>query len=148
MTALVVLYTVLVKVAIHDFYVSICTVRLSMEKVEFAVKVFKDDLEKAISLDYELIEDNPEKAYRYFSENLIFYTEKYLVHTNFTALKDLGESVLISGVAHTNGQNIVRIRNTIFCDVFPRQQNIMHVYSGDKVKTLLSDARRPMVNLL
>ena len=147
MTALVVLYTVLLKVAIHDFYVSICTVKVSKDKVDIAVKVFKDDLEKAVDLDFERIEQSPEKVYQYLSQNLIIYTEKSVVSSDFMSIEDQGESVLISGVAHTSGQKIFRIKNTIFFDVFPKQQNIIHMYSGDQVKTLLSDVRRPIVNL-
>ena len=148
MTALFLVYILLLKFALHDFYVSICVIKVLTNQVEVAVRVFKDDLEKVINTDYDSIQKSPDKTFLYFSDNLIFYTDKCVINCHFSILEDRGESVLISGVMPLKEQKILKIKNTIFCDVFPGQQNIIHFYNGEKVKTLTTDARQPLVKLL
>lgn len=137
----------LIKGLNHDFFVSVTTLKFSFAKVDVEIRVFKDDLEKVVGQNFEIIEKNHEKTISYFSDNLIFYSEKTAVPCFFHQIKDMGDAVLILGVVHLNGQKIKSVNNTIFIDVFQKQQNIIHIFRENSVKTFVTEGHHTRIDI-
>jgi len=134
----------------HKFYVSITEVTHNAENasLEIAVKLFTDDLEAALEAgtttklwigdpDREAPETDSLLA-RYFEERLTIEVNGEIQKANMLG-KELEADVTWCYLEINNIPTIdkLNISNRLLTEISDEQKNIVHVYVGDKEKSLL-----------
>ena len=142
----------------HEFFVSITEVHQKQDTLQVAMKLFTDDLERAIN------EQRPNKIFLepQTDMNLARRAVSGYLSGHFAisvAAKELREEWLgheyiedvtwvYAQVALPEGTRIAFIRNTVLTDVLPDQQNIIHFQSGENMEKLLTNRSKPEVQVL
>lgn len=126
---------------LHEYYLSVSTIRFTENGLQIEIRVFKDDLEKVLNDDFENLEINTQKVFVYFDKHFQLYDDQKSLKILFKEVKDKGDAVLIFGAVSGGIVNRLKVKNTIFIDEFTAQKNVVHIYRNDKIKTTVLDAK-------
>lgn len=149
----VLLLVMLCSFALHKFYVGIYQVNYVAKKKEIQItaRIFIDDLEKALETKYkkkiylatpkEISETNG------FIKSYLDEKFRFKVNASVKNLKFLGketeDNVLICYLTTPVPEkiNAIEIVNSVLTEIFPEQQNIVHInINGNKKSLLLTDS--------
>ncbi|MBS9523526.1 hypothetical protein KI659_05775 [Litoribacter alkaliphilus] len=138
----------------HPFYISLTEARYNSDtqRFEIAQRIFWDDLEEALagesgeSINFLNPADNV--TLEKMVEDYLLKNNSLEVNGNILRLSYLGFEVeedaawfyLESEKAKRPKE--VRYKNTLLLKYFEGQQNIVHIYSGSKPKSLMLDKRK------
>lgn len=140
----------------HKFYVSIADVKHNHENnhLELSIKVFTDDLEKALHLldstaridDQASLDLYKELIDKYLSKHVIIGQKNKLTYIGAELDFDVAWLYLESDAIEDQSINMV---NSIFTDVYPEQVNVLNLSCKSKVKSYLfhTDKRKQAVQL-
>jgi hypothetical protein len=134
----------------HPFYVSLTDIRYNPEhdRLEMAQRIFWDDLEVALSQQYQkkvdfLNPDDPQELEKFIEAYLL---EKNEIHINGgkVTLKYLGHEIeedtawfyLEGSIAATPEK--ARIKNSVLIHVYDTQQNIVNFYLEKSPRSLIT----------
>lgn len=138
--------------ALHKFYVGIYQVNYVPKKKEIQIttRIFIDDLEKALekkskkklylATPKEVVETDG-LIKNYLSEKLIVTVNKSQKTLRFLG-KEVEDNVLICYLTAPISEKInsVAIHNSVLTEIYPEQQNIVHLnVNGNKKTFLLTD---------
>ena len=140
----------------HKFYVSIADVKHNETNntLEFAVKVFTDDLEKALQLTDEAIRIDDQTSMGVYKEVIANYLNEHIALGEGTKLKYLGAELnfdvawLYLESEPIDDQEIL-MRNSLFTDVYPEQVNVVNLSCKNEVTSYLfhTDKKQQQVKL-
>lgn len=140
----------------HKFYVSIADVKHNSENkhLELSIKVFTDDLEKAIQLLDSSARIDDQESIDNYKELIDTYLEKHIVIGDNNKLNYLGAELeydvawLYLESDAINDQTVGML-NSMFTDVYPEQVNVLNITCGTKVTSYLfhADKRKQQVKL-
>lgn len=131
----------------HEFYVSVCEIDYNEENksLEIALKLFTDDLEKAIEkqgvVGYKLddTEKSDEYLFKYLKNGFQLTVNGKKIEYTF-----IGKEVLLDNVTwcYMEAKGIaevksVEVMNALLTELFDDQKNMVHVKVGDKTKSLI-----------
>ncbi|HRD54468.1 MAG TPA: hypothetical protein PKY96_17650 [Flavobacteriales bacterium] len=129
--------------AVHDFFVSILTIRHKPETktLDLTWRITAHDIEHALANVAPLKLGSPKEHPQadsllnaYFRQHLVLFQEKQLTW-NWVGKELDGETLYcylqVEGIASPNG---LLVQNTLLQEVFAEQQNLVHV-EGEKVPT-------------
>lgn len=144
---------VLCSFALHKFYVGIYQINYVAKKKEVQVtaRIFVDDLEKALEAKYKkkIYLSTPKEIAETNGLIKSYLSEKMQVKINSSVknLKFLGketeDNVLICYLTAPVPEKInsIEIYNSVLTEVYPEQQNIVHLtVNGNKKSLLLTDS--------
>jgi hypothetical protein len=154
-TLLLFLFPMLVSSVSHKFYVSMTNLEYVPEKqtIQIISKIFIEDLEQVLQKRYSpLVVLNPKKE----TEADINYLKKYVsqklkisINNKPVELIYIGKEYDIDMVnMYFEIENIseltsIEIKNKILFDMFPEQQNIIHIISPDTNRKMILDKDHP-----
>jgi hypothetical protein len=123
----------------HEFHTSLTemTYNLNTEKFELSIRVFTDDLEKALKASGSK-EINEQSISSYLKGKLVLTNGQVTSGINFIgseAKTDVTYLYLELPMAKT-AKNLV-FKNQILTEIFPDQSNIVNIQIGTKTNTLL-----------
>ena len=120
----------------HKFYVSISTIDLSRdgEKLECSIKLFKDDLEKALENSFgEKVDFSVEKGSLKIDSLVNAYTKLYFKMSNNEGLLqrtyigcELAVDVVWIYVEYVRPDTYFKLANTCLMDLYTEQVTIVH----------------------
>ena len=135
----------------HKFYVSITKIEYVKEKksLQIITKIFTDDIEDAlqhrydpsISLDTKKeTEAADEYLQKYILQKLNIKVNGKPVQLNFIG-KEYDVDMLVAYIEVTNVPNLksIEIENKVLMEMFPEQQNIIHLKTTNSRKSLMLD---------
>jgi hypothetical protein len=139
----------------HKFYVSITKIEYVKEKksLQIITKIFTDDIEDALQQRYDpSISLDTKKE----TETADEYVQKYIlqkpnikvngkpVQLNFIG-KEYDVDMLVAYIEVTNVPNLksIEIENKVLMEMFPEQQNIIHLKTTNSRKSLMLDKDEP-----
>ncbi len=131
----------------HKFYVSVTTIDIHDNKLEIILYTFPDDLEKAVDQNYKfrIDWDNVTDKTRfyinlYLKEHFEMSMNNQVVNYNFLGFTFENEKILLLMEASLNEKiSKMEIVQSWLTDVYPDQQNIVHVlYNGKKMSEILN----------
>lgn len=146
---LILVFPLVSAVSAHKFYVSITKIEFIKEKnsIQIITKIFTDDLENALRQRYDRsISLDSKKETEYSDENLKTYILQKIkikvngkqVQLNFIGKEyDTDMVVAYMEVAGVKELKTIEIENKILMDVFPEQQNIIHLKTSKNRRSLL-----------
>lgn len=138
-------------VSAHPIHLSVTRIEYNAqhESLEISVKLFTEDLERALEQQgyadfFRRKEDNypalnhPLKTY--INSNFGVYVEGEEKKTEFIG-KEVNRDVLwcYFEIHHVKLFEKIRVKNTIFFDLFGDQSNLVHVYINDKHQSMMLD---------
>ena len=139
----------------HKFYVSITKIEYVKEKksLQIITKIFTDDIEDAlqqrydpsISLDTKKeTETSDEYVQKYILQKLNIKVNGKPVQLNFIG-KEYDVDMLVAYIEVTNVPNLksIEIENKVLMEMFPEQQNIIHLKTTNSRKSLMLDKDEP-----
>ena len=154
-TLVLILFPILISSISHKFYVSTTNVEYvpEMQTIQIISKIFVEDLEKVLQERYShLIVLNPKKE----TKTDINYLKKYVnqklkinVNNKPVELIYIGKEYDIDIVnMYFEIENIseltsIEIKNKILLDMFPEQQNIIHMITPDVNRNMILDKNHP-----
>lgn len=133
--------------AFHPFHVSVCEIEYNAERQTLQVthKIFLDDLEDALALQYKTRPDlirnlngkEGEMVERYVTENFNLYVNSEKVAHTYIGHEQDGDAVwcFIEFKAPADGRSF-DFNNRILTELFSDQTNILHMQYGEKTKSL------------
>lgn len=139
----------------HKFYVSITKVEYVKEKksIQIIAKIFIDDIEDALQQRYDasisLDTKKETKAADEDVENYILSKLKINVNGKPVKLSYIGKEydtdMLVAYIEVTNipELNTIEIENKILFEMFPEQQNIIHLKTAESRKSLILEKDEP-----
>ena len=147
---LVVLYSLLGAVSLHNFYVSTTSIRFVPEEnsLQITTQVFLDDLESVLQQygnnKTKLIPEVPQNQIDslvedYFRKNITFKTQGKTMDFDF--LGKVYKSDVLVAYMELQMDSVVSpfsINNTIFFDFLSDQKNIIHLKMASKRKSFLA----------
>lgn len=149
----VLLLVMLCSFALHKFYVGIYQVNYVAKKKEIQItaRIFIDDLEKALETKYKkkIYLSTPKEIAETNGFIKSYLSEKMQIKVNSSvkSLKFLGketeDNVLICYLTTPVPEkiNAIEIVNSVLTEIFPEQQNIVHInINGNKKSLLLTDS--------
>ena len=135
----------------HKFYVSITKIEYVKEKksLQIITKIFTDDIEDAlqqrydpsISLDTKKeTEAADEYLQKYILQKLNIKVNGKPVQLNYIG-KEYDLDMLVAYIEVTNVPNLksIEIENKVLMEMFPEQQNIIHLKTTNSRKSLMLD---------
>ena len=135
----------------HKFYVSITKIEYVKEKksLQIITKIFTDDIEDAlqhrydpsISLDTKKeTETSDEYVQKYIIQKLNIKVNGKPVQLNYIG-KEYDVDMLVAYIEVTNVPNLksIEIENKVLMEMFPEQQNIIHLKTTNSRKSLMLD---------
>ncbi|KJJ38439.1 DUF6702 family protein [Aequorivita vladivostokensis] len=135
----------------HKFYVSITKIEYVKEKksLQIITKIFTDDIEDAlqhrydpsISLDTKKeTEAADEYVQKYILQKLNIKVNGKPVQLNYIG-KEYDLDMLVAYIEVTNVPNLksIEIENKVLMEMFPEQQNIIHLKTTNSRKSLMLD---------
>ena len=139
----------------HKFYVSITKIEYVKEKksLQIITKIFTDDIEDAlqqrydpsISLDTKKeTEAADEYLQKYILQKLNIKVNGKPVQLNYIG-KEYDLDMLVAYIEVTNVPNLksIEIENKVLMEMFPEQQNIIHLKTTNSRKSLMLDKDEP-----
>ncbi len=139
----------------HKFYVSITKIEYVKEKksLQIITKIFTDDIEDAlqhrydpsISLDTKKeTEAADEYVQKYILQKLNIKVNGKPVQLTFIG-KEYDVDMLVAYIEVTNVPNLksIEIENKVLMEMFPEQQNIIHLKTTNSRKSLMLDKDEP-----
>ena len=154
-TLVLLLFPILISSISHKFYVSMTNVEYVPEKqtIQIISKIFIEDLEQVLQERYSsLVVLNPKKE----TEADINYLKKYVsqklkisINNKAVELIYIGKEYDIDMVnMYFEIKNIselisIEIKNKILFDMFPEQQNIIHIITPDANRNIILDKDHP-----
>lgn len=146
-------FIVLCSFTLHKFYVGIYQINYVANKKEVQVtaRIFVDDLEKALEAKYKkkIYLSTPKEIAETNGFIKSYLSEKMQIKVNSSvkSLKFLGketeDNVLICYLTAPVPEkiNAIEIYNSVLTEMFPDQQNIVHInINGNKKSLLLTDS--------
>lgn len=142
----------------HEFYVSITEVYQKHDTLQVSMRLFTDDLEKAVNAERdEKVFLDQSSDYKTAKLVIREYLEPHFIVS--IAAKEVKEEWLgheyVDDVTWVYAQVIIPentqilfIRNTVLIDQYADQQNIIHFQSGEQFEKLLANKSRPEVRVL
>ena len=154
-TLVLILFPILISSISHKFYVSTTNVEYvpELQTIQIISKIFVEDLEKVLQERYSpLIVLNPKNE----TKADINYLKKYVnqklkisVNNKPVELIYIGKEYDIDIVnMYFEIENIseftsIEIKNKILFDMFPEQQNIIHMITPDANRNMILDKNHP-----
>lgn len=126
----------------HEYYVSVGEMRLNLEteQLEFALRIFSDDLEYALSQEghpgVDILNDPEAEAWvaDYVLDNFeISSADNRAIQLHFAGMEGDADAVFV--YLKSEGSIIpmsIRIRHAILMDHFPDQVNILHYSNPER----------------
>lgn len=140
---------------VHKFYVSITKIEYVKEKnsIQIIAKIFTDDMENAlrkrydrsISLDTKKeTESADEDLKKYILQKIKIKINGKPVQVNYVGKEyDMDMVVAYMEVIDVRELKSIDIENTVLMDVFPEQQNIIHLKTSKSRRSLILDKDEP-----
>ena len=135
----------------HKFYMSITQLNYieKEEAIQITTRLFIDDIEDALNERYSI---DAKLQTKKEIKNLDFYLEKYMKH-HFT-LKVNNDAVQYSLLGHAYEDDVIKcyveikdipssslhtifVQNTLLFDMFPEQQNLIHMDVKGPIKSFI-----------
>ncbi len=144
---------------VHKFYVSITKIEYVKEKnsLQIITKIFTDDIEDALQQRYDSsILLDTKKETKAADEDLKNYIlQKIDIKVNGKAVKleyigkeyDTDMVVAYIEVKDVNDLKTIEIDNKILMEIFPEQQNIIHLKTPKNRRSLILDRDEPIGKL-
>ncbi len=139
---------------VHKFYVSVTQVEYieSQKSLQIISRIFVDDLEdllrerydERIRLDKNRETPTADKYLRtYLSKKMVFEVNGQPVTFSYIG-KEYEDELMICYLEIENVTTLktIEVTNQLLLDLFDEQQNIIHVKSGNKRKSLILEAGR------
>ncbi len=139
----------------HKFYVSITKIEYVKEKksLQIITKIFTDDIEDALQQRYHLsisldtkkeTEAADEYVQKYIIQKLNIKVNGKPVQLNYIG-KEYDVDMLVAYIEVTNVPNLksIEIENKVLMEMFPEQQNIIHLKTTNSRKSLMLDKDEP-----
>jgi 6-pyruvoyl-tetrahydropterin synthase len=152
---LVLLFPIITASSEHKFYVSITKIEYVKEKnsLQIITKIFIDDIEDALQQRYDtsisLDTKKETKAADEDVKNYLFQKIKIKVNGKPLTLDYIGKEYETDMlVAYLEIKNIkelktIQIENKLLMEIFPEQQNIIHLKTSKSRKSLILDSDEP-----
>lgn len=143
----------------HKFYVSITRIEYVKEKnsLQIITKIFIDDIEAALrerfGQDISLATSKETETADNDLKQYILQNLKIKVNGKNTQLRYLGKEyetdmvVAYLEVEPINSLKTIAIENKILMEIFPEQQNIIHLKTANNRKSLILDQEEPAGSL-
>ncbi len=141
--------------SVHKFYVSITKIEYVKEKnsIQIITKIFTDDIENALRQRYDRsISLDTKKETEAADEDLkgyILQKIKIKVNGKPVQLNYIGKEydtdmvVAYMEVTDVNELKTIEIENKVLMEVFPEQQNIIHLKTSKSRRSLILDIDEP-----
>lgn len=139
----------------HKFYVSITKIEYVKEKksLQIITKIFTDDIEDALQQRYDPFisldtkketEAADEYVQKYILQKLNIKVNGKPVQLNYIG-KEYDVDMLVAYIEVTNVPNLksIEIENKVLMEMFPEQQNIIHLKTTNSRKSLMLDKDEP-----
>lgn len=139
----------------HKFYVSITKIEYVKEKksLQIITKIFTDDIEDALQQRYDSTilldsgketETTDEYVQKYILQKLKIKVNGQPVQLNFIG-KEYDVDMLVAYIEVTNVPNLktIEIENKVLMEMFPEQQNIIHLKTTNSRRSLILDRDEP-----
>lgn len=135
----------------HKFYVSITKIEYVKEKnsIQIIAKIFTDDMEKALRQRYDrLIFLDSKKETTAAEEDLKRYIlQKIKIKVNGKSVqlnyigKEYDTDMVVAYMEVTDVKELktIKIENKILMEIFPEQQNIIHLKTSKNRRSLILD---------
>lgn len=135
----------------HKFYVSITKIEYVKEKnsIQIIAKIFTDDMEKALRQRYDrLIFLDSKKETKAAEEDLKTYIlQKIKIKVNGKSVqlnyigKEYDTDMVVAYMEVTDVKELktIEIENKILMEIFPEQQNIIHLKTSKNRRSLILD---------
>lgn len=139
----------------HKFYVSITKIEYVKEKksLQIITKIFTDDIEDALQQRYHLsisldtkkeTEAADEYVQKYIIQKLNIKVNGKPVQLNYIGKEyDVDMLVAYIEVANITDLKSLEVENKILMEMFPEQQNIIHLKTPNSRKSLMLDKDEP-----
>ncbi|PHR14882.1 MAG: hypothetical protein COA40_01555 [Aequorivita sp.] len=139
----------------HKFYVSITKIEYVKEKksLQIITKIFIDDIEDALQQRYDSsLSLGTKKETKTTDEDVKQYIlSKLKIHVNGKSVKldyigkEYDTDMLVAYIEVTNitALNAIEIENKTLFEMFPEQQNIIHLKTPNSRKSLMLDKDEP-----
>lgn len=132
----------------HDFHNSITEISFNnkSKSLEVVMRVFMDDLEKAIARDnkkgnFELSNDSKDDILirKYIFKKFYLKNKKnQRLKQSYVGKKRIGDRIVIYiEIPYRKSPHGLKVRNATLTDIFFDQQNIVNIFYKTKTKTLL-----------
>lgn len=154
-TFFIIVLPLIISATSHKFYVSTTNVEYVKEKqvVQVITKIFIEDVEQALQARYNpsISLDSPkEKASdEEYLKKYVLQKMKISINGNPVALKYIGKEYDIDivnmyfEVEGVSEFNSIEIENKVLFDMFPEQQNIVHLKTSESRRSLVLDKNHP-----
>jgi hypothetical protein len=137
-------------VVFHDFHTSLTEMRrnASENSYEITVRVFTDDLVKALSTEssVDLYKENAEKAIeKYFKKHFAFVKGKEVRFASYIGKEVESDATWL--YFELNGVKELReyqVLNSIFLELFDDQSNLLNIIKGEKRHTLIFNQNKKL----
>jgi hypothetical protein len=137
---------------VHKFYVSITKIEYVKEKksLQIITKIFTDDIEDALQQRYDAsisldtkkeTEAADEDLKKYILQKLNIKVNGKQVKLNYIG-KEYDTDMLVAYLEVTDVANLksIEIENKVLLEMFPDQQNIIHLKTPNSRKSLILDS--------
>jgi hypothetical protein len=140
---------------VHKFYVSITKIEYAQQQhsLQIITKIFIDDIENALKKRYDPSLSLDTKKETKEADELLkkYILQKLKLKVNGTPVKlnylgkEYDNDLLVAYIEVTGvkGLKNIEIENKILMDMFPEQQNIIHLKTPDHRKSLILDKDDP-----
>ena len=148
-------FPLLMSSSTHKFYVSTTNIEFVKEKqtIQIITKIFTEDIERAlqerynpsISLDSEKETKTDEDfLIRYMLQKIKIKANGAPVTLNYIGKEyDIDITNLYFEVVNISELNSIEIENKVLIDMFPEQQNIIHLKTPKNRRSLILDKANP-----
>jgi len=146
---LIVLFSSLTASKPHKYYVSITNIEYvqESESLQIITKIFIDDLQEALRerydtfLEFDEINESvkaEEYLKKYFSKKFSIKVDGELVSYDFIGKEyDIETLVCYIEVTNVNSFKTIEIKNEVLMDLFPEQQNIIHLKTESTRRSII-----------
>lgn len=140
---------------VHKFYVSITKIEYAKKEnsLQIITKIFIDDIENAlkkrydpsISLDTKKeTKETDELLKKYILQKIQLKVNGFPVQLDYLGQEyDTDMVVVYIEVKHVKDLKNIQIENKVLMDMFPEQQNIIHLKTLDHRRSLILDKDQP-----
>lgn len=152
---LILIFPLVSATSAHKFYVSITKIEYVKEKnsIQIITKIFTDDMEKAlrqrydrsISLDTKKeTEAADEDLKKYILQKIKVKVNGKPVQLNYIG-KEYDTDMVVAYMEITEVKDLktIEIENKVLMEVFPEQQNIIHLKTAKSRRSLILDKDQP-----
>lgn len=120
----------------HAIYLSTLKVEVDEQAVQITIKVFEDDLRDALRAHHGHVIDTTSASFQaevkaYFDRHLSIGQDMDLTIERVSLI---GDSYVITGVDDQKIDGSLQIEADYFMELFPTQQNVLHLVHGDNTK--------------